>query len=118
MFLVEHQLKIATVRPSSEQQQAWLDHLTVQHERVRILAPQPITASDKLEDAVHKLHRKTADIKCLISKSIISEGSADSVDEILAKIQTITDEADNLKRSLHNILTLPSNSNFQRQTQL
>ena len=115
MFLVEHQLKTATVRPSYEQQQVWTDHLTVQHEEGRLPAPQPITANDKLEDDVNKLHRKTADIKRLISKSVISHGSADSVDDILTKIQTITDEDDNLKRSLHNILTLPSNSNVQRQ---
>ncbi|KAI7857098.1 hypothetical protein BDC45DRAFT_566629 [Circinella umbellata] len=67
MFLVEHQLKTATVRSSYEQQQVWTDHLTVQHEEGRLPAPQPITANDKLEDAVHKLHRKTADIKRLIS---------------------------------------------------
>ena len=115
MFLVEHQLKTATVRPSSEQQQAWINSVIVHHEGERPLAPRPVTGSDKLDDAIFTLHRKTSDIKRLLSKSVIRAGSDESVNDILAKIQAITDEADNVKRSLRDILSIPSNSNFQRQ---
>lgn len=114
MVLVEHHLKTATVCPSSDQQQAWIDRITVQDEGERPPAPRPLTTDDKLEDAVQKLHRKTMEIKRLVVKSIIRNGNADTVDEILTKIQTITDEADSLKQSLRNILILPSNFNFQR----
>ena len=117
MFLVEqHVNQAVVVRPTIEMQQIWHQRYgTNSSGDQQQQEPGALGIKDRLEDASKRLHNKTTEINRLITRSMLHPNSAESAEQKLQELEQIIRQVNAFATDIKPILTLPQNSNFQRQ---